>query len=221
MHTALRLLHTHGPCPARGRLPENRAPGASLPDRSSRELLPQLTRRSPLKPDGGPQAPLVAGREATRLDRGPRLTAACHLLLPLLRRLGHPRVDAQEIWGSEKAKEREQAQSEAPRPSAGFPGLGNRAWKCFCVLGFSKQSRYRYTYRYVNRARLSTEIGFPAGSDGKESTCNARDCGLILASLRSPEEGNGNPLQYSCLENSMDRGAWRATSVESQRVGHY
>ena len=43
--------------------------------------------------------------------------------------------------------------------------------------------------------------GFPGGSDGKESACNAGDPGLIPGSGRSPEEGNGNPLQYSCLEN--------------------
>ena len=48
-------------------------------------------------------------------------------------------------------------------------------------------------------------------SDGKESACNAGDSGLIPGSGRSPGEGNGNPLQYSCLENSMDRGAWGAT----------
>ena len=52
--------------------------------------------------------------------------------------------------------------------------------------------------------------GFPGGSDGNESTCNAGDSGWIPGSGRSPEEGNGNPLQYSCLENSMDRGAWWA-----------
>ena len=54
-------------------------------------------------------------------------------------------------------------------------------------------------------------MGFPAGSAGKESTCNAGDLGSIPGLGRSPEEGNGNPLQYSCLENSMDRGAWWAT----------
>ena len=53
--------------------------------------------------------------------------------------------------------------------------------------------------------------GFPAGSDGRASVCNAGDPGLIPASGRSPGEGNGNPLQYSCLENSMDGGAWWAT----------
>ena len=48
------------------------------------------------------------------------------------------------------------------------------------------------------------KLGFPSGTDGKESACNAGDPG------RSPGEGNGNPLQYSCLGNPMDRGAWQA-----------
>ena len=52
---------------------------------------------------------------------------------------------------------------------------------------------------------------FPGGSEGKESACSARDLGLIPGSGRSPQEGNGNPFQYSCLENFMDRGAWLAT----------
>ena len=54
-------------------------------------------------------------------------------------------------------------------------------------------------------------LGFPCGSASKESACNAGDLGSIPGLERSPEEGNGNPLQYSCLENSMDRGAWQAT----------
>ena len=54
-------------------------------------------------------------------------------------------------------------------------------------------------------------LGFLCVSDGKESACNAGDLGLIPGSGRSPEEGNGYPLQYSHLENSMDRGAWQAT----------
>ena len=53
--------------------------------------------------------------------------------------------------------------------------------------------------------------GFPHSSDSKASACNARDLGLIPGSERSPGEENGNPLQYSCLENFMDRGAWHAT----------
>ena len=48
------------------------------------------------------------------------------------------------------------------------------------------------------------------GSDGKESACNVGDSGLIPSLGRSPGEGNGNPLQYSCLDNPTDRGAWRA-----------
>ena len=52
---------------------------------------------------------------------------------------------------------------------------------------------------------------FPGGSEGRESACNAGNLGSISGSRRSPAEGNGNPLQYSCLENPMDRGAWWAT----------
>ena len=58
-------------------------------------------------------------------------------------------------------------------------------------------------------------MGFPDGSDGKESACNAGDPGLIPGSGGSPGEGNGNPLQYSCLENSVDRG-----SGGLQSMGH-
>ena len=54
-------------------------------------------------------------------------------------------------------------------------------------------------------------LGFPDGSVGKESTCNIGDGGSIPGLGRSPGGGHGNPLQYSCLENPMDRRAWRAT----------
>ena len=54
-------------------------------------------------------------------------------------------------------------------------------------------------------------MGFPGSSDGKESARNAGDLDSIPGSGKSPGEGNGNPLQYSCLENSMDGGAWWAT----------
>ena len=54
-------------------------------------------------------------------------------------------------------------------------------------------------------------MGFPGGSDGKESPCNAGDPGSIPGSGRSPGEGNGNPPKYSCLENSVDRESWQAT----------
>ena len=55
-------------------------------------------------------------------------------------------------------------------------------------------------------------MGFLGVLDGKESACNARDLGSIPGLGRSPGEENGNPLQYSCLENSMDRGVWQTTA---------
>ena len=61
---------------------------------------------------------------------------------------------------------------------------------------------------------------FPGGSVVKSRACNAGDLGLIPGSERSPGEGNGNPLQYSCLENSMDRGAWLATIHLVRGVRH-
>ena len=59
-----------------------------------------------------------------------------------------------------------------------------------------------YIYKYIQF------LGFPCGSEGKASACNAGDLGSIPGSRISPGEGNGNPLQYSCLENPMDREAW-------------
>ena len=61
------------------------------------------------------------------------------------------------------------------------------------------------------REKWKSLLGFPGGSDDKASACNAGDPGSISGSGRSPAEGNGNPLQHSCLENSMDEGAWWAT----------
>ena len=62
--------------------------------------------------------------------------------------------------------------------------------------------------------------GSPGGLDGKESAYNAGDPGSIPGLGRSPGEGNGYPLQYYCLENSMNRGAWQATVQGSQGVRH-
>ena len=56
-----------------------------------------------------------------------------------------------------------------------------------------------------------TYLGFPQWLNGKKFACQAGDVGLIPVSARSPGGGNGNPFQFSCLGNSMDRGAWRAT----------
>ena len=64
---------------------------------------------------------------------------------------------------------------------------------------------------WVAKSRTRLSEGFPGGSDGKESTCNVGDLDSIPGLGRFPGEGNGNPLQCSCLENPMDRGAWRAT----------
>ena len=78
----------------------------------------------------------------------------------------------------------------------GFPGgINGKEPACQC----RKWKRCRF------------DPGFPGGSDSKESACNAEDPGLISGSGRFPGGGNGSPLQYSCLENSMDRGAWQAT----------
>ena len=65
--------------------------------------------------------------------------------------------------------------------------------------------------------KYATFQGSPGDTGVKNLPANARDMGLIPGSGGSPEEGIGNPLQYSCLGNSMDRGAWRAQSTGSQR----
>ena len=63
-------------------------------------------------------------------------------------------------------------------------------------------------------------MGFPSGTVVKNLPTNSGDMSLISGSGISPGEGNGNPLQYSCLENFVDRRAGRLQSMESQRVGH-
>ena len=64
-------------------------------------------------------------------------------------------------------------------------------------------------------------MGFPGGSDGKESDCNAGDLGSIPGLGRSPGEGNGSPLQYSCLENPMDRGPWLGYSPWGHKESYF
>ena len=81
---------------------------------------------------------------------------------------------------------------------------------CFCKVKVTFiQTDNNYSLVYWPK-------GFPGGSKGKESTCNTGDLGLTPGLGRYPGEGNGYPLQYSCLKNSMDRGAWRATVHGSQ-----
>ena len=72
-------------------------------------------------------------------------------------------------------------------------------WTLFCSVDL-------HVYFFAN----TTLSLFPGGSEVKASACNAEDLGSIPGLGRSPEEGNGNPLQYSCLENPMDGGAWWA-----------
>ena len=75
-------------------------------------------------------------------------------------------------------------------------------------------------YKLPAHPNLGAPKQVPCCSVGKESACNAGDLGSIPGSGRCPEEENGNPLQYSCLENPVDRGAWQATVHRLTRVGH-
>ena len=68
-----------------------------------------------------------------------------------------------------------------------------------------------------NQWQVPSNMGFPDSSVSKESACNAGDLGSIPELGRSPGEGNGNPLQYSCLENPMDGGDWQATVHEVEK----
>ena len=85
----------------------------------------------------------------------------------------------------------------------------NWTYRCVCVciksLSLTRHP-YKQIYFYVCKLNIYVCV---CGSDGKQSACNAGDLDSIPGLGRSPGEGNGNPLQYSCLENSMDRGACR------------
>ena len=98
--------------------------------------------------------------------------------------------------------------------------------KVFWVLKVIKRIKYIYTHTHMHThvcVHIHTHAhaqDFSDGSDRKESACNVGDLGLILGSGRSPGKGNGYPFQYSCLEKSMDRGAWWATVHGVKRVIH-
>ena len=84
--------------------------------------------------------------------------------------------------------------------------------KCAHVFFWVSAFNYLgYIHRSIATWSCSNFRGFSEGSDGKEFACSAGKPGLIPRSRRSLGEGNGNPLQYSCLENPIDRGAWWAT----------
>ena len=70
--------------------------------------------------------------------------------------------------------------------------------------------------RLPGEISITSDMGFPGGSEGKVSACNVGDLGSIPGLGRYPGEGNGNSLQYSCLGNPMDRGAWKAIVYGSQ-----
>ena len=72
------------------------------------------------------------------------------------------------------------------------------------------QAGIKIAGRNINNLRYADDT-FPGGLADKESACNVGDLGLIPGSGKSPGEGNGNPLQYSCLENPMDRAIWKVT----------
>ena len=84
----------------------------------------------------------------------------------------------------------------------------------FCILVLLEK------FHLVLYFPFAPQIWGACSSVGEESACNAGDPGLILGSGRCPGEGNGNILQYSCLENAMNRGAWQTTVHGIARVGH-
>ena len=85
----------------------------------------------------------------------------------------------------------------------------------YCKIPCLSQGRASDTSSHQQQGSIFMIIinneSFPGGSDGKESACSAGDLNSVPGLGRSCGEGNGNPLQYSCLENSTDRGAWSAT----------
>ena len=87
---------------------------------------------------------------------------------------------------------------------AGVAGVGGGSWFVDGIkLRILEMNRFKFS-RIVGCCYL----GFPGGSNSKASACNEGDLGSIPGLGRSPGEGNGDPLQYSCLDNSKDRGAW-------------
>ena len=102
--------------------------------------------------------------------------------------------------------------SHPPLPSSPFAFDLSQHQGLFQWVGFSHQVAKALELQLkLQSFQFKVEMGFPGGSDGKESACNAGDLGSIPGLGRSPREGNDNPLQYTCLENPMGRGAWQAT----------
>ena len=108
----------------------------------------------------------------------------------------------------------------------GSPWTGIHRWMCTSPPNLCRVPRgsiallSKILWRKIKHFKHMEQISFPGGRSSKESTCQCRiDKRSIPGSGRSTGEGNGNPLQYSCLENPMDKGAWWAQSIGLQRVG--
>ena len=106
------------------------------------------------------------------------------------------------------------------------PWVGNIPWRrewLPTLVFWSREFHGLYIPRGYKELDTNEWLSYmcPCGSDGNESACNEGDLGSIPGSGRSPEERNGNPLQYSCLENSTDREAWGATGHKSQLLFNY
>ena len=110
----------------------------------------------------------------------------------------------------------------SPRPSSNTTNSRNVFWSNFFSMNteyiwFVHQQRDKEDKKYVINTQVYTCVGLPWGLRWWRIRLQCRRPGLIPGSGRSPGEGNGYSLQYSCLESSMDRGAWHGL----QRVGHY
>ena len=114
-----------------------------------------------------------------------------HSLLLIIWFCLNPRVsESRWLWTSKKTCLQETTQDDQGRPTPSYQSF--------------QPCKHTHTHTHTH-----THRGFPGGSDGRESACKAGVLGLISGWGRSPREGNGNPLQYSCLGNPMHRGPWR------------
>ena len=114
-----------------------------------------------------------------------------------------------------------QGRNQRPPASRGATG----SHPCMRIQPVSQNNTKEQVFKFLRKTIFKVRILYSTTFtfkwlSSKESTCNAGDIGSTPASGRSPGEGNGNPLQYSCLENLMDREAWWAMVYGCKRVGH-
>ena len=110
-------------------------------------------------------------------------------------------------------------QKETPCPLNSFPSTPTQGshYAAFCLC---ERDCPRDLFKVEPYTICSFASGFPGGSDSKECACKVGDSSSIPGLGRPPGEGKDHLLQYSCLENSTDRGVWWLQSMGSQRVGH-